>query len=523
MNKAPKGKADSSLKSKLTYNTNSQSTNNANNTNNTGQNVNNEKEGEQENEHIIECMNILNEQEEAEQFAITLLEEIIWNAESLLFEKYIEKQIIPFTLNFFENKIMEIIDWNFFKFDNGKIDKDAWCPDIELEPIINDSWARGAIPVKHIPRKKSIPKENDQITISTSKSQTSLSLKKHLSKKISMNKTKKRKENMNDNIDNTNNKRIPSTNKEKSSKINNTKSKKAKNKTIKQNIMNSDIPNDKDSIIKEKQKSYMYKKKNKIGISDIINHKQSTIQVQSINKDGWNIDNIYNYTGRLISTIKSSPDKSFEQSVKAHIIEPIKPKQKPKERKSFTKRLQEKKSSEETIKLSSLYNNDLNDDIEKLQNDIDNINNLIIQKNSLLSETNRALQKKKIPITSQKILQSLKLKKNEKYDKLDPLLNYNKKDINYNYEKYIEDVSLEIPSFINSINIAPGVKLYEGNNFKAGPSLYPNNEDDDNDPKILLLKKGKQKISNNNKDPQINNELLKDIILRTNPSLKTSE
>eukprot|EP00833_Pecoramyces_ruminatium_P004055 jgi/Orpsp1_1/1178087/evm.model.c7180000063979.2 len=111
MNKAPK-KADA-LKTKLAYNTNTQTTNNNanNNSNNVGQNnTNNDKEGEQENEHIIECINILNEQEEAEQFVISLLEEIIWNAENLLFEKYIEKQIIPFTLNFFENKIMEIID-----------------------------------------------------------------------------------------------------------------------------------------------------------------------------------------------------------------------------------------------------------------------------------------------------------------------------------------------------------------------------------------------------------------------------
>jgi len=80
MNRALKGKADSSLKSKIGYNNNNQtSNNNANNANNVGQNnSNNDKEGEQENEHIIECMNILNEQEEAEQFVISLLEEIIW-------------------------------------------------------------------------------------------------------------------------------------------------------------------------------------------------------------------------------------------------------------------------------------------------------------------------------------------------------------------------------------------------------------------------------------------------------------
>jgi len=112
MNRATRGRADT-LKTKFAFNTNSQTANNNvnNNSNNVGQNnSNNDKEGEQENEHIIECMNILNEQEEAEQFAFSLLEEIIWNAETLLFEKYIEKQIIPFTLDFFENKIMEIID-----------------------------------------------------------------------------------------------------------------------------------------------------------------------------------------------------------------------------------------------------------------------------------------------------------------------------------------------------------------------------------------------------------------------------
>jgi len=32
-----------------------------------------------------------------------------------------------------------------------------------------------------------------------------------------------------------------------------------------------------------------------------------------MNKDGWKIDNIYNYTGNLISTIKTSPDKQMEQ------------------------------------------------------------------------------------------------------------------------------------------------------------------------------------------------------------------
>jgi len=104
-------KLKGALKAKIAFNNIQAVNNNINNNNNDGGQVNsNEKEGEQENENIIECMNVLNKQEEAEQFVFSLLEEIIWNAETLLFEKYIEKQTIPFTLNFLENKIMEIID-----------------------------------------------------------------------------------------------------------------------------------------------------------------------------------------------------------------------------------------------------------------------------------------------------------------------------------------------------------------------------------------------------------------------------
>jgi len=210
-------------------------------------------------------------------------------------------------------------------------------------------------------------------------------------------------------------------------------------------------------------------------------------------------------------------------SIKAQIVEPVKPKQKTRERHLITKNIPEKKvSGEEIIKLSSLHDNNLSNDMEKLHNDINTLNNFIKQKNALSSEAKKTLRKKSIHVSTQKLLQVSKMKKSGKCDKLDPLLNYNKNDINYNYEKYAEDISLEIPSFINSINIAPGVKLYEGNTYKSGPSLNPNIDNKDDDPKFLLIKKDKHETLNKN-SPQINNELLKDIIMRTNPSLKTSE
>jgi len=51
-----------------------------------------------------------------------------------------------------------------------------------------------------------------------------------------------------------------------------------------------------------------------------------------MNKDGWNIENIYNYSGNLISTIKTSPDKTFEQNIRAQIVEPMKPKSRGKDK-----------------------------------------------------------------------------------------------------------------------------------------------------------------------------------------------
>lgn len=145
-------------------------------------------------------------------------------------------------------------------------------------------------------------------------------------------------------------------------------------------------------------------------------------------------------------------------SIKAHLIEPIQPKQKIKDKKLLNRISDKKAKEEETINLSALYNNNLNNNIEKLQNDINTLNNFIKQKQSLSPEVKKTLRKKSIA-SSQKLLQSSKIKKNGKNDKLDPLLNYNKKDINYNYEKYVEDVSLEIPSFVY-ININYNINYY---------------------------------------------------------------
>jgi len=146
-------------------------------------------------------------------------------------------------------------------------------------------------------------------------------------------------------------------------------------------------------------------------------------------------------------------------SVKAKLVEPIKPKSKLTDRKALSAHMHEKKEAElETINLANLYKNDLSDDIEQLQNDIKNLNNFIRQKQSLSPEVKKTLRNKNSANTQR--LHSSKIKRDGKNDKLDPLLNYSKKDISYNYEKYVEDSSLEIPSFVSFTKAYILRKLY---------------------------------------------------------------
>ena len=131
------------------------------------------------------------------------------------------------------------------------------------------------------------------------------------------------------------------------------------------------------------------------------------------------------------------------KSIRAQIVEPMKPKSRGKDKRLIiSKNIPEKKvPREEVIPLSAL-----NDTI--LSSDINALNNFVKQKEALSSEAKKTLRKKSIHSSTQKLLKVSKMKKNDKYEKLDPLLNYNKNDINYNYEKYVEDISLEIPSFV---------------------------------------------------------------------------
>ncbi|KAJ3373008.1 hypothetical protein HDU91_001441 [Kappamyces sp. JEL0680] len=90
------------------------------------------------------------EQEDSELFIISLIENIISKANHVLFEKQIDIQLLPYTVDYANRTLMDLINFNYYQRDPGNIDPSLWIPDEEPQPVTIDSWATGAVPVKAI-------------------------------------------------------------------------------------------------------------------------------------------------------------------------------------------------------------------------------------------------------------------------------------------------------------------------------------------------------------------------------------
>ncbi|KAI8840653.1 hypothetical protein BJ741DRAFT_646835 [Chytriomyces cf. hyalinus JEL632] len=91
------------------------------------------------------------DQEEGENLASAVVESIVARGQEVLFEKHIESQVLPYAVGFAKGTLLKIVEWQFFRRDFGEIKPETWLADEEPKPAVNDSWARGAIPVKNRP------------------------------------------------------------------------------------------------------------------------------------------------------------------------------------------------------------------------------------------------------------------------------------------------------------------------------------------------------------------------------------
>jgi len=102
------------------------------------------------------------DRDDGDDFIFDLVEEVCESALGQIYQNYLQKQLVPFTVNQAKDALLQIIEWQFLSRDEGEqsIESDpAWEQEAEPEPAITDCWAQGSVPrrVAVTPRAEDTP------------------------------------------------------------------------------------------------------------------------------------------------------------------------------------------------------------------------------------------------------------------------------------------------------------------------------------------------------------------------------
>ncbi|XP_064633974.1 uncharacterized protein C2orf81 homolog isoform X2 [Lineus longissimus] len=93
------------------------------------------------------------DKDDGDEFITDIVEDICSNAVSIIYDKYIERQLLPFTILQAKDAILQIIEWQFLMQDEGEPtieDDETWVEDEEPIPAIADCWAQGLVPKRYV-------------------------------------------------------------------------------------------------------------------------------------------------------------------------------------------------------------------------------------------------------------------------------------------------------------------------------------------------------------------------------------
>ncbi|EDV21664.1 Uncharacterized protein C2orf81-like protein [Trichoplax sp. H2] len=106
--------------------------------------------------------NNLIELESGTEFALDIVDEIIDGALSIIYENYLQKQVVPYVMDNVKAEIMDVVQCQFLARDDGEdrpeFDR-SWLEDEEPLASTVDSWAQGSVPSKQPIIESPIPTE----------------------------------------------------------------------------------------------------------------------------------------------------------------------------------------------------------------------------------------------------------------------------------------------------------------------------------------------------------------------------
>lgn len=104
--------------------------------------------------------NVMTDHDEGDDFIIDIIEDVCSSAMDTIFQNYIQKQLVPYTVLQAKDAILQIIEWQFLQRDEGEsnITEDpGWVEDEEPEPAVTDCWAQGSVPAQKLPTRTPEP------------------------------------------------------------------------------------------------------------------------------------------------------------------------------------------------------------------------------------------------------------------------------------------------------------------------------------------------------------------------------
>lgn len=104
--------------------------------------------------------NTLVEIEDGEELVFELVDTIVTGVLNVIHERHMDENLVPFSLNWAEEIMEDVINWQFLMHDPGECSTDPadWQPDDEPVRPPLDSWGRGSVPSRIV----EIPVEEEE-------------------------------------------------------------------------------------------------------------------------------------------------------------------------------------------------------------------------------------------------------------------------------------------------------------------------------------------------------------------------